>query len=87
MCCVSPAELHEGDVQVPVEELWQGAEYCRWHSETHPHHPPGVRHRWSVYTPEIKSTRSLKNGSAAHILPLVDDLQVISIVICPSDTG
>jgi len=45
---VCPAELHEGDVQVPVEELWQGAEYHCWHSETHPHHPSGVRRRHTL---------------------------------------
>lgn len=43
LLCVFRAELHEGDVQVSVEELRQGAEYCSGDPETHPHRTPRVR--------------------------------------------
>lgn len=36
-------ELHEGDVQVSVEELWEGAEYSSGDPETHPHRTSRVR--------------------------------------------
>lgn len=36
-------ELHEGDVQMPLEELWQGAEHGSRHPEAHPGCPPRVR--------------------------------------------
>lgn len=38
-----PVELHEGDVQMPLEELWQGAEHGSRHPEAHPGRPPRVR--------------------------------------------
>lgn len=36
-------ELHEGDVQMPVEKLWEGAEYSCRDSETHTDRSPWVR--------------------------------------------
>lgn len=38
-----PVELHEGDVQMPLEKLWQGAEHGSGHPEAHPGRPPRVR--------------------------------------------
>lgn len=37
-------ELHESDVQMPLEKLWEGAEYCGRHPEAHPDSSPRVRH-------------------------------------------
>lgn len=35
-------ELNEGDVQMPVEKLWEGTEHSCRDSETHTDHPPWV---------------------------------------------
>lgn len=43
LCTCVRAELYEGDVQVSVEELWQGAEHCSGDPETHPYSTPRVR--------------------------------------------
>lgn len=40
-----PVELHEGDVQMLVEELWKGPQHLLRDPATHPHGPPGVSHR------------------------------------------
>lgn len=37
------SELHEGDVQMPVEKLWEGTEHSCRDSETHTDHSPRVR--------------------------------------------
>lgn len=37
------SELHEGDVQMLVEELWEGTEHSSRDSETHTDHSPWVR--------------------------------------------
>lgn len=36
-------ELHESDVQMPLEKLWEGAEYSGRHPEAHPDGSPWVR--------------------------------------------
>ncbi len=41
---VSLTELHEGDVQVSVEELWEGLEHSRRDPKAHSNRSPGVRH-------------------------------------------
>lgn len=38
----SLSELHEGDVQMLVEELWKGPQHLLRDPATHPHGPPGV---------------------------------------------
>lgn len=66
--CVFLVELHEGDVQVPVEELWEGAEYRCWHPETHPHHPSGVT-RQHAHMP-YRSYSPLKASLSLSLWPL-----------------
>lgn len=42
LCLLFLSELHEGYVQVLVEELWKGAQHFLRDPKTRPYRPPGV---------------------------------------------
>lgn len=57
-------ELHEGDVQMLVEELWKGPQHLLRDPATHPHGPPGVR---QSYHTQIHTRHTHAQGAELNV--------------------